>query len=168
MSRKLRDGSSAYRESVKRDSAESTVPTNYEGESVKNSNVSNQVSGTTIVNNNIDSPSSGEQALLPTEISTEYQGDWIDYKEEKAGTNGRTPASKMPSLVIDRSKLAELNKSLLEEFKIDPFSPFVLKVWIKDGSQKKLIEIAVENMLYKGKMILSQFKMKSIQIFLKK
>ena len=106
------------------------------------------------MNNNIDSPSSGEQALLPTETSTEYQGDWIDYKEEKAGTNGRTPALKTPSLVIDRSKLAELNKSLLEEFKIDPFSPFVLKVWIKDGSQKKLIEIAVENMLYKGKMIL--------------
>jgi hypothetical protein len=149
----------AYRDSL-RDRELTEIPTtvvNREPEREKSSGFGAGNSGTTVVNNNYDAPKR-EEAKVPVEVSTEYDGEWIDYKDAKTGGKGRKPASKTPSLVIDRAKLAELNKSLLKEFKIDPLKPFVLKVWIKEGKEKKLVEIAVENVFYNGKLILRPVK----------
>ncbi len=146
----------AYRESVNRNNNNENVVSNTTPNRERRSPASS--GGTTIVNNNVVEATGSTQALLPAEATTEYQGEWNSYPEASAGGKGRAPASKTPSLVIDRSKLAELNKSLLEEFKIDPLKPFVLKVWIKEGNEKKLVEIPVENLFYNGKMILKPVK----------
>jgi len=114
-------------------------------------------SGTTVVNNNYELPGRME-AKLPMEVSTDSGEGLINKSTATSGGKGRKPASKTPTLVIDRSKLAELNKSLLKEFKIDPLKPFVLKVWIKEGKEKKLVEIPVENVFYNGKLILKPVK----------
>jgi hypothetical protein len=114
-------------------------------------------SGTTIVNNNYELPGRME-AKLPMEVSTDSGEGLINKSTATVGGKGRKPASKTPTLVIDRSKLAELNKSLLKEFKIDPLKPFVLKIWIKEGSEKKLVEVPVENVFYNGKLILKPVK----------
>lgn len=113
--------------------------------------------GTTVVNNNYELPGKIE-AKLPMEVSTDSGEGLINKSTTPEGGVGRKPASKTPSLVIDRAKLAELNKSLLKEFKIDPLKPFVLKVWIKEGKEKKLVEIPVENVFYNGKLILKPVK----------
>lgn len=146
----------AYRDSVKRNDNEQKVVSNKTPNRERRSPTSS--GDTTIVNNTIVEPAGSNQPLLPAEVTTEYQGEWNKYPEVAGTDKGRAPSSKTPSLVIDRSKLAELNKSLLDEFKIDPLSPFVLKVWIKEGSEKKLVEIPVENLFYNGKMILKPVK----------
>lgn len=110
-----------------------------------------------VVNNNYEMPGKIE-AKLPMEVSTDSGEGLINKSTASSGRGGRKPASKTPTLVIDRSKLAELNKKLLEEFKIDPLKPFVLKVWIKEGKEKKLVEIPVENVFYNGKLILKPVK----------
>jgi hypothetical protein len=146
----------AYRDSVKRNDNEQKVVSNTTPNRERKGPASS--GDTTIVNNNVVEAPSSTQPLLPAEVTTEYQGEWNKYPEASGADKGRAPASKTPSLVIDRSKLAELNKSLLDEFKIDPLSPFVLKVWIKEGNEKKLVEIPVENLFYNGKMILKPVK----------
>lgn len=146
----------AYRESVKRNDNNKNVVSNATPNRERRSPASS--GDTTIVNNNVVEAPGSTQTLLPAEATTEYQGEWNKYPETVGSEKGRAPASKTPSLVIDRSKLAELNKSLLDEFKIDPFKPFALKVWIKEGNDKKLVEIPVENLFYNGKMILKPVK----------
>jgi hypothetical protein len=76
-----------------------------------------------------------------------------------SSSDGRIESStNVPGLEISRKNLTELNKDLLEDFKIESQELFIINVTIGKGSKKKVIPVMVENVPYKGNLILRPIK----------
>jgi hypothetical protein len=102
----------------------------------------------------------------PEDIPTERtQASSLGLPTTKVNSNGKTgktntasAAASIPAFEIARKNLTELNAALVEEFKIIPEDAFVIKVSVGKGKQKKMIPVMVENVPYKGKLILRPIK----------
>ena len=101
------------------------------------------------------------QVEIPTEeaLVSEFGLPKIKSKESGASSNASVKEEfHIPTFEITLKNLTKLNVELVEEFEIVPEDSFIIKVSIRKGKKKKIIPVMVENVPYKGKLILRPIK----------
>lgn len=101
--------------------------------------------------------------------TTQYRGP-VGKNTVKGTKKGRAPGSKargsagqaqnIPFLNIVREQLGQLDLNLLTDEKIEPSETFIIQVAIGKGKRKKMVSVLVENVTYKGRLIMRPIKEK--------
>jgi hypothetical protein len=109
--------------------------------------------------NQIYMPAPYTEADIPTEktdASSIYNGRAM--ASSSKGKGEIQSVASIPGFEISHGKLNELNQALIEDFKMTTEESFMIKVSIGKGKKKKMIPVMVENVPYKGKLILRPIK----------